>query len=139
MAWTKLATVACVVASLASTAQSEPTRDATSETAKRESAPEGYYVPAYYPAPYGGWVDEWKESYEKAKKLVDSMILAEKTNITAGTGIFMGKSDQASGSADHLHLKLRMAFWRAPPIIALLQLPIVLVYYHLCLDHITDL
>ncbi|KAJ4148554.1 hypothetical protein LMH87_003019 [Akanthomyces muscarius] len=53
------------------------------------SAP-GYDSPAYYPAPYGGWVDEWRDSYSKAKKLVDSMTLAEKTNITAGTGIFMG-------------------------------------------------
>ncbi|XWX00333.1 hypothetical protein V2A60_008353 [Cordyceps javanica] len=50
----------------------------------------GYNSPAYYPAPYGGWVDEWRDSYSKAKKLVDSMTLAEKTNITAGTGIFMG-------------------------------------------------
>lgn len=55
------------------------------------SAP-GYDSPAYYPAPYGGWVDEWRDSYSKAKQLVDSMTLAEKTNITAGTGIFMGKS-----------------------------------------------
>ncbi|KAJ3499188.1 hypothetical protein NLG97_g544 [Lecanicillium saksenae] len=52
----------------------------------------GYDSPAYYPAPYGGWVNEWRDSYSKAKKLVDSMTLAEKTNITAGTGIFMGKS-----------------------------------------------
>jgi hypothetical protein len=57
---------------------------------KRHSPPPGYHVPAYYPAPYGGWVDEWKESYGKAKKLVDSMTLAEKVNITSGTGIFMG-------------------------------------------------
>lgn len=55
------------------------------------SAP-GHDSPAYYPAPYGGWVDEWRDSYSKAKQLVDSMTLAEKTNITAGTGIFMGKS-----------------------------------------------
>lgn len=51
----------------------------------------GYESPAYYPAPHGGWVDEWRDSYSKAKKLVDSMTLAEKTNITAGTGIFMGE------------------------------------------------
>ncbi|EHK25989.1 glycoside hydrolase family 3 protein [Trichoderma virens Gv29-8] len=51
----------------------------------------GYYVPPYYPAPYGGWVDDWRESYTKAKALVDSMTLAEKTNITAGTGIYMGE------------------------------------------------
>ncbi|KAH7176943.1 glycoside hydrolase superfamily [Dactylonectria macrodidyma] len=49
----------------------------------------GYYALPYYPAPYGGWVDEWATSYAKAKKLVDSMTLAEKTNITAGTGLFM--------------------------------------------------
>ncbi|KAK5993956.1 putative beta-glucosidase F [Cladobotryum mycophilum] len=35
--------------------------------------PDGVYVPPYYPAPYGGWVDDWRESYAKAKKLVDSM------------------------------------------------------------------
>lgn len=53
--------------------------------------PDGYYVPPYYPAPYGGWVDDWRQSYTKAKALVDSMTLAEKTNITAGTGIYMGE------------------------------------------------
>ena len=58
---------------------------------KRSDVPDGFYVPAYYPAPYGGWVDSWADSYDKAKALVDKMTLAEKTNITAGTGIFMGK------------------------------------------------
>jgi hypothetical protein len=57
----------------------------------RDWVPDGYYVPPYYPAPYGGWVDSWQGSYAKAKALVDSMTLAEKTNITAGTGIYMGK------------------------------------------------
>lgn len=56
-----------------------------------------YESPGYYPAPYGGWVDEWKESYGKAKKLVDSMTLAEKTNITAGSGYFMGRSPSDNG------------------------------------------
>jgi hypothetical protein len=51
-----------------------------------------YYVPQYYPAPYGGWVKDWQESYRKARDLVASMTLAEKTNITAGSGIFMGKA-----------------------------------------------
>lgn len=58
----------------------------------RSDVPEGYYVPAYYPAPFGGWVDSWADSYEKARDLVDRMTLAEKTNITAGSGIFMGQS-----------------------------------------------
>lgn len=57
----------------------------------RDSAAVTYYVPPYYPAPYGGWVADWQDSYAKAKALVDSMTLAEKTNITAGTGIYMGK------------------------------------------------
>ncbi|KAG5961069.1 hypothetical protein E4U58_004413 [Claviceps cyperi] len=55
------------------------------------SVPDGYYVPAYYPAPYGGWTKDWQESYRKARAFVDSMTLAEKTNITAGSGIFMGE------------------------------------------------
>lgn len=59
---------------------------------KRSDVPDGFYVPAYYPAPFGGWIDSWAESYDKAKALVDSMTLAEKTNITGGTGIYMGTS-----------------------------------------------
>ncbi|KAJ3544533.1 hypothetical protein NM208_g2991 [Fusarium decemcellulare] len=66
---------------------------AVSSTAvpEKRATAEGYYALPYYPAPYGGWVDDWAGSYQKAKKLVDSMTLAEKTNITAGTGLFMGK------------------------------------------------
>lgn len=58
---------------------------------QRSFVPDGYYVTAYYPAPYGGWVKDWQESYRKARKLVDSMTLAEKTNITGGSGVFMGQ------------------------------------------------
>lgn len=61
------------------------------QLSSRNSAAVDYCVPPYYPAPYGGWVADWQESYTKAKALVDSMTLAEKTNITAGTGIYMGK------------------------------------------------
>lgn len=71
---------------LASLASATPVAD------KRSDTTEGFYSPAYYPAPYGGWVDSWAESYDKAKALVDRMTLAEKTNITAGSGIFMGAS-----------------------------------------------
>ena len=49
-----------------------------------------YVAAPYYPAPYGGWVSSWEQSYSQAKELVDQMTLAEKTNITSGTGIFMG-------------------------------------------------
>ncbi|PMB69155.1 putative beta-glucosidase F [Beauveria bassiana] len=69
--------------------------DATASAHERPAAAAtaaGYDSPPYYPAPYGGWVDEWRNSYSKAKTLVDSMTLAEKTNITAGTGVFMGES-----------------------------------------------
>lgn len=54
---------------------------------------DGFVAAPYYPAPYGGWVEDWANSYAKAKKLVDSMTLAEKTNVTSGTGIFMGMCD----------------------------------------------
>jgi hypothetical protein len=54
---------------------------------------DGFIAAPYYPAPYGGWVADWADSYAKAKELVDSMTLAEKTNITSGTGIFMGMSE----------------------------------------------
>lgn len=60
---------------------------------------DGFIAAPYYPAPYGGWVEDWEESYAKAKKLVDSMTLAEKTNITSGTGIYMGPCNGNSGSA----------------------------------------
>ncbi|PHH61793.1 hypothetical protein CDD81_7957 [Ophiocordyceps australis] len=45
---------------------------------------------AYYPAPHGGWVTEWTESYDKARSMVAKMTLAEKANLTGGTGVFMG-------------------------------------------------
>ncbi|KAF4120697.1 Periplasmic beta-glucosidase [Geosmithia morbida] len=82
---------------LASLASASPVAD------KRSDVPEGYYSPPYYPSPYGGWVDSWAESYDKAKALVDRMTLAEKTNITAGSGIFMGtRCNGNTGSAYRL-------------------------------------
>ncbi|KAI1497586.1 glycoside hydrolase family 3 protein [Biscogniauxia marginata] len=56
---------------------------------RRDPVPEGYVAAPYYPAPYGGWADDWSESYDKAVELVSQMTLAEKVNITAGTGLFM--------------------------------------------------
>ncbi|RYC55203.1 hypothetical protein CHU98_g11000, partial [Xylaria longipes] len=55
----------------------------------RDPVPAGYASPPYYPAPYGGWDDEWSEAYEKAVALVSRMTVAEKVNITAGTGMYM--------------------------------------------------
>ncbi|KAF4969961.1 hypothetical protein FSARC_2914 [Fusarium sarcochroum] len=66
----------------------------------RANVADGYHAAPYYPAPYGGWIKDWAESYAKAKKLVDSMTLAEKTNITAGTDI--GPCNGNTGSADRI-------------------------------------
>jgi hypothetical protein len=63
---------------------------------ERDAVPAGYVANPYYPAPHGGWTSDWSASYSKAKALVGNMTLAEKTNITAGTGIFMGESDLKS-------------------------------------------
>lgn len=56
----------------------------------RAAVPAPYVAASYYPAPHGGWADDWADAYEKAVKLVSQMTLAEKTNITGGTGFFMG-------------------------------------------------
>ncbi|KAF2270870.1 beta-glucosidase-like protein [Lojkania enalia] len=66
---------------------------------KRIPVPAGYVAPPYYPAPRGGWTSDWSESYRKASMLVSNLTLAEKTNITAGTGIFMGRCVGNTGSA----------------------------------------
>ncbi|KAI1135097.1 glycoside hydrolase family 3 protein [Hypoxylon sp. FL0543] len=50
----------------------------------RDPVPDGYVAAPYYPTPYGGWADDWSESYDKAVKLVSQMTVAEKVNITAG-------------------------------------------------------
>ena len=58
---------------------------------KRLNVPTGYVAAPYYPTPRGGWVADWSESYRKAALLVANMTLAEKTNITCGSGYDMGK------------------------------------------------
>ncbi|KAK3499168.1 putative beta-glucosidase 1 precursor [Neurospora hispaniola] len=62
---------------------------------QRTAVPDGFYAAPYYPTPYGGWEDSWKDSYAKAQALVGKMTLAEKTNITGGSGMFMGNSGSA--------------------------------------------
>jgi beta-glucosidase-like glycosyl hydrolase len=46
--------------------------------------------PPWYPSPRGGTLESWKDSYAKAKVMVDKMSLAEKVNITSGVGWAMG-------------------------------------------------
>lgn len=66
---------------------------------KRVAVPPGYAAISSYPAPHGGWVPEWADSYRKAADLVANLTLAEKTNLTAGSGIFMGRCVGNTGSA----------------------------------------
>jgi hypothetical protein len=41
---------------------------------ERDAVPNGYYAPPYYPAPNGGWVSEWSDSYAKAHAVVSQMV-----------------------------------------------------------------
>ena len=51
--------------------------------------PAGYGSPPYYPTPLGGYVSEWTAAYQKAATVIRKMSLAEKVNITTGTGLQM--------------------------------------------------
>jgi beta-glucosidase len=73
-----------------------------SSCASSIDVPAGYVAAPYYPAPHGGWTSDWTESYRKASLLVSNMTLAEKTNVTAGTGIFMGRCVGNTGSASRV-------------------------------------
>ncbi|KAM3078943.1 hypothetical protein ACMFMF_003870 [Clarireedia jacksonii] len=53
---------------------------------ERDDVPAGYVAAPYYPTPKGGWVSEWAAAYEKARVVVANMTLAEKVNLTTGTG-----------------------------------------------------
>lgn len=66
---------------------------------KRDSVPAGYVAAPYYPTPKGGWVADWKSSYAKAQAVVANMTLAEKVNLTTGTGLYMGRCTGNTGSA----------------------------------------
>lgn len=56
---------------------------------KRDAVPAGFTSAPYYPTPHGGWVAEWTDSYAKAALVVGNMTLAEKINMTSGTGLDM--------------------------------------------------
>lgn len=58
--------------------------------------------PPWYPSPKGGIAQSWAASYEKAAKLVSRMTLAEKVNITTGTGWQMGLAVGTNGPAVHV-------------------------------------
>ena len=44
----------------------------------------------WYPTPLGGTSEKWADSYHKAQDIVQRMSLAEKVNVTTGTGWEMG-------------------------------------------------
>ncbi|KAJ9143815.1 Beta-glucosidase [Pleurostoma richardsiae] len=65
---------------------------------RRDAVPAGYVAAPYYPSPYGGWTSDWAASYEKAAALVAKMTLAEKANVTSGTGFYMGELSRCVGN-----------------------------------------
>jgi beta-glucosidase len=67
-----------------------------------EAVPNDGESEPWYPSPRGGSLKQWKESYEKAAKLVDQMTLVEKVNITTGTGWSMGMCVGNTGPVDRL-------------------------------------
>ncbi|CZS90176.1 probable beta-glucosidase 1 precursor [Rhynchosporium agropyri] len=56
---------------------------------RRDDVPKGFVASPYYPTPAGGWVGSWTASYAKAALVVANMTLAEKVNLTTGTGLLM--------------------------------------------------
>ncbi|EEP76442.1 hypothetical protein UREG_01291 [Uncinocarpus reesii 1704] len=65
----------------------------------RADVPDNFRSPPYYPTPKGGWVPAWEEAYAKAHAVVSKMTLAEKVNLTTGTGFLMGPCVGQTGSA----------------------------------------
>ncbi|KAL9088309.1 MAG: hypothetical protein Q9165_006234 [Trypethelium subeluteriae] len=65
----------------------------------RDAVPAEYVAKPYYPTPNGGWISDWQTSYAKASAVVRNMTLAEKVNLTSGTGYFMGPCVGNTGSA----------------------------------------
>jgi beta-glucosidase len=65
----------------------------------RDNVPAEYTAAPYYPTPPGGWVSNWTAAYAKAQVVVANMTLAEKVNLTTGTGYVMGPCVGNTGSA----------------------------------------
>ncbi|KAI9892484.1 MAG: hypothetical protein M1814_001441 [Vezdaea aestivalis] len=53
------------------------------------TSPRDGQSPPWYPAPAGGTLESWKDSYAKAEVMVKKMSLPEKVNVTTGTGWMM--------------------------------------------------
>ncbi|PGH08165.1 beta-glucosidase [Blastomyces parvus] len=88
--------VVCALSCSALAAQD--TRSSPVLEPRQDGLPE-WASPPYYPAPVGGWVPEWEEAYANAHAVVANMTLAEKVNLTTGTGFAMGPCVGQTGSA----------------------------------------
>lgn len=58
--------------------------------------------PPWYPTPRGGIAAGWAGAYRKAAAMVQNMTLAEKVNVTTGTGWMMGLAVGTNGPAVHV-------------------------------------
>ncbi|KAM5349082.1 hypothetical protein ACJ41O_008905 [Fusarium nematophilum] len=68
---------------------------------KIKTSPTYGLSPPWYPSPKGGTSKNWEKSYEMAAEIVGKMTLAEKVNITTGTGWSMGLAVGNTGPAVH--------------------------------------
>lgn len=69
---------------------------------KFRQAPAYGLSPPWYPAPQGGIAASWAGAYQKAATMVQKMTLAEKVNVTTGTGWMMGLAVGTNGPAVHV-------------------------------------
>lgn len=69
---------------------------------KFKQAPAYGLSPPWYPTPKGGSTSTWAASYQKAALMVQNMTLAEKVNVTTGTGWMMGLAVGTNGPAVHV-------------------------------------
>ncbi|PKY04238.1 beta-glucosidase-related glycosidase [Aspergillus campestris IBT 28561] len=63
------------------------------------------YSPPFYPSPWANGQGEWAKSYQRAVELVSQMTLAEKVNLTTGTGWMLDKCVGQTGSVPRLGIQ----------------------------------
>ncbi|KAJ5595214.1 uncharacterized protein N7459_001422 [Penicillium hispanicum] len=97
--WTRLALMPLFSHYLIASAVPHGNEQSDAAKLDQRDAAEDYSSPPYYPTPHGGWVSDWADAYEKAYRVVSNMTLAEKVNLTTGTGFFMGPCSGQTGSA----------------------------------------
>jgi beta-glucosidase len=97
--WTRLAFVLLLAQAVAATPVPDASPNDAVQLDQRDPVPAGYESPPYYPTPKGGWASDWSEAYAKAQQVVGNMTLAEKVNLTTGTGFYMGPCVGQTGSA----------------------------------------